>query len=100
MVKPKSIEWTLSATKDFKQILSWYAKRSKHGFFLVKTAIIDNINQASKSPTLFITDPLKKPQNDAVRTFTVYQIRVSYLIYQDKIVVLRLRHTSREPWGY
>jgi len=102
MVKPKElrIEWTLMAKDDFKSILSYYKKRSPKGYGLVKTAVIENIKQAARAPIIFNSDLLKNPKDVNVRAFTVYHTRVSYLIEKDKLVVLRLRHTSREPKEY
>ncbi len=55
---------------------------------------------ASKSPKIFKADGLKKDNDGTVRVFTVYHTRVAYQIKEDRIVVLRLRHTSREPQEY
>lgn len=99
MVKPPGfdVEWTLSAKEDLKEILTYYKKKSMQGYKLVKTAILDNIRQAVNAPLIFTEDKLRKPKDNSVRAFTVYHIRVSYIIEKNKLLVLRLRHTSREP---
>ena len=99
-VKHRDIEWTFMAKDDLKTILSYYKKQSLQGYTLVKEAILENINKAVTSPAIFVTDELKKPKEESVRTFTVYHTRVSYQISEDKITILRLRHTSREPLDY
>ncbi len=40
------VEWTLMAREDFKDILSYYKKKSPKGYSLVKAAVLENINQA------------------------------------------------------
>ena len=102
MVKPKGlrIEWTLMAKDDFKSILFYYKKRSPKGYSLVKEAVLENIKQAARAPIIFNWDTLKSPKDINVRAFTVYHTRVSYRIERDRLVVLRLRHTSREPKEY
>jgi plasmid stabilization system protein ParE len=100
MVKRNQIEWTLSARSDFKEILSYYKKRSLQGHQLVKSAILAALVSASHSAKAFVKDELKRPSDENVRTFTVYHIRVAYLVLNKKIIVLRLRHTSREPLEY
>lgn len=97
MVKKRDIEWTPLALADFKEILTYYKKRSPQGYKLVKKAILDTLETVSKSPTAFVKDDLKKPADDAIRTFTVYHTRLVYLVTSKTIVVLRIRHTSREP---
>jgi len=98
--KNRAIEWTFMAKDDLKTILSFYKKSSLQGYTLVKRAILDNINTAAESPAIFVTDELKKPKEESIRTFTVYHTRVSYQISENKITILRLRHTSREPLDY
>ena len=88
------------AKDDLKTILSFYKKQSLQGYTLVKQAILENINKAAGSPAIFVADELKKPKEESVRTFTVFHTRVSYQISEDKITILRLRHTSREPLDY
>lgn len=100
MVKKREIEWTIMARSDFKEILTYYKKRSPQGYKLVKNAVIETLELVSKSATAFVTDELKNPKDDKIRTFTVYHTRVAYLISGSKVVVLRLRHTSREPKEY
>ncbi|HXB39512.1 MAG TPA: type II toxin-antitoxin system RelE/ParE family toxin [Bacteroidia bacterium] len=102
MVKPRGldVEWTLSAREDLKEILTYYKKKSTQSYKLVKIAILDNVKQAANAPLIFTEDKLKKPKDNKIRAFTVYHIRVSYLIETNKLVLLRLRHTSREQKEY
>jgi plasmid stabilization system protein ParE len=88
------------AKDDLKNILSFYKKQSFQGYTLVKQAILENINKAASSPLIFVNDELKKPKEASILTFTVYHTRVSYQVSEDKIIILRLRHTSREPLDY
>jgi plasmid stabilization system protein ParE len=94
------VEWTLMAKDDFKSILSYYKKKSLKGYSLVKTAVLQNIIHAAKAPVIFSSDEFKTPKDIHVRAFTIYHTRVSYIIEKDKIIILRLRHTSREPKEY
>ena len=80
--------------------LKFYKKKSPQGYNLVKDAILETVIDASKSPEIFKTDDLKKDNDDTVRVFTVYHIRVAYQITAEGIQILRLRHTSREPKEY
>ncbi|MBK6987032.1 MAG: type II toxin-antitoxin system RelE/ParE family toxin [Bacteroidetes bacterium] len=45
---------------------------------------------------------MKESPNEDFRAFVVFSYRVTYQIKSDKkeIRVLRIRHTSREPFGY
>lgn len=98
--KKRIIEWTLLAKKDLKEVLAFYKKKSPQGYHLVRTAILETVNDCAKNPAIFVTDELKKPKDENIRTFTVYHTRVSYHESPTQITVLRLRHTSREPLKY
>ena len=100
MKKNVTIEWTLNAKIDLKEVLQFYKKRSAQGYVLVKNGIIEAVVAASKSPEIYKADSLKKDNDGTVRVFTVYHTRVAYQITKQGIVILRLRHTSREPQEY
>ncbi len=102
MVSTKNvrIEWTLLAKEDMREVLNYYKQKSLIGYNLVKDAILEAIISASKSPEIFKADNLKKDNNGNIRVFTVYHTRVAYEITDYGILVLRLRHTSREPQEY
>ncbi len=69
-----SIEWTLSARLDVKDILSYYKKKSPKGHQLVKAAILENIKQIAKSPVIFKADALKNANDSNDKS--IY--RISY----------------------
>jgi plasmid stabilization system protein ParE len=94
------IQWTLSAKEDLKDILKYYKKHSAQGYILVKNALLNTVVIASKNPKIFKADRLKKDNDGTIRVFTIYHTRVVYQIMQGGIIVLRLRHTSREPEEY
>ena len=98
--KNPKIEWTLMAKEDLKDVLEFYKNKSLHGYNLVKDAILNTVEDASKSPEIFKDDNLKKDNDGTVRAFTVYHTRVTYQITTEGIQILRLRHTSREPKEY
>lgn len=65
-------------------------------------AIIERLELIRKNPLSCEPDKLKDPTNNDFRAFVVYSYRVTYQINSNKkeLRILRIRHTSREPFGY
>jgi plasmid stabilization system protein ParE len=100
MVKTYQVVWDKIAVEDLKDILSYLKKSSEQAPTLVKEAIKKHIQIISTNAFVFEKDKLKTPIDKAYRAFTIYSYRITYKIADDKILILRIRHTSREPFGY
>ena len=48
-------------------------------------------------PELYPIDKFKTNNNGTYRAYEVYSYRISYRVFNTKIRILRVRHTSREP---
>ncbi len=61
-------------------------------------AVLDDL---AINPLLFQPDPLRNENDGSFRSFFVSNYRITYaIIDREKIAVLRIRHTSREPLSY
>jgi len=65
------------------------------------------INEILKSSQILSERPKKNPpdkfkirNNGEYRAYEIYNYRIAYRIYKDKVRILRVRHTSREPLKY
>ncbi len=94
--------WDRKALDHLKDILAYLKKRSDQAPKIVKTAILDRLDQIKKAPLTCELDKLKDASNKDFRAFVVFSYRVTYQINieQKEIRILRVRHTSREPLGY
>ncbi|MDX2189666.1 MAG: type II toxin-antitoxin system RelE/ParE family toxin [Bacteroidota bacterium] len=97
---PFQIFWTHDAHKDLLKILDYYKSKSPNAYNLVKNAIFKSLSKASKNPFIFESDKLKQIEDINFRAFTVFHTRITYQLKGNKLFVLRLRHTSREPFEY
>ncbi len=104
MVKstPFDIVWGRKALDNFKEILNYLATQSDQAPKIVKDAIVDRLETIKANPQICELDKLKDRPNKDYRAFVVYSYRVTYQIKSSakEIRVLRIRHTSREPFGY
>lgn len=104
MVKTKlfTIVWDRIALNHFKEILDFLSKQNSQAPKIVKEGVLSQLDDVKKNALIFEVDKLKDNPNKEFRAFVIYSYRVTYQIkVADKeIRVLRIRHTSREPFGY
>ena len=101
MAKTKiKIEWNNEASFQFYEILDYLANESDKAVSIVGNAILDEIESLVKFPEKHPPDRFKKNKDGNFRAFVVYSYRISYLLENDSVYVLRIRHTSREPLEY
>lgn len=100
MEKTKIIVWRKKALEEFADIISYIAERSERGASIVEQSILNKITPLPTNPEMYAADELKSDNDGSYRAFTVFHYRVSYKIDSDRIYILRVRHTSREPLEY
>ena len=104
MVKRKSfsIIWDSNALNDFKEILGFLSKQSFQAPKIVRDGILISLEDVRKNPLIFEIDKLKSKPNNEFRAFVIYSYRITYQVKVavNEILILRIRHTSREPFGY
>lgn len=104
MVKQKNytIIWDRLALDHFKEILNFLAKQSSQAPKIVKEGVLSRLDDVKKNPLIFEIDKLKYSPNKEFRAFVIYSYRVTYQvkIVTNEIRVIRIRHTSREPFSY
>ena len=104
MVKQKSysIIWDRIALDHFKDILDFLSKQSPQAPKIVKEGVLSRLNDVKKNALIFETDKLKDYPHKEFRAFIIYSYRITYQIKvaSKEIRVIRIRHTSREPFGY
>lgn len=96
------IIWDTNALYHLKEILIYLEKQSSRAPKIVKSEIIKRLELIKTNPLVFEIDRLKEPKNKNYRAFVVFSYRISYKINSNtnEILILRIRHTSREPLGY
>lgn len=98
--KGRELEWSEIAWKQLIEALETISLDSLQGAFIVEDAIYNALEAIPENPQIYPQDSLKINNDGSYRAFVVFHYRISYKIQSDAIVVLRVRHTSREPLGY
>jgi plasmid stabilization system protein ParE len=98
--KPFKIVWNNDAVVSFQEIIAYIKKDSKQGAEKVKTEILNSVSLLASNPEIFEIDKLKTNNDGSFRAFVKFHYRVSYQIEDKSILILSIRHTSREPLEY
>jgi len=96
------IVWDIQALNNFKDILTYLEKQSNQAPRIVKLAILSRLDTIKSNPLISEQDKLRDSTDKSFRAFVVFSYRVTYQIKSDlkEVRILRIRHTSREPFGY
>ncbi len=100
--QPYTIIWDKNALDHLKEILTFLSKQSSQAPKIVKEGILSRLEDIKKNALIFEIDKLKDNPNKEFRAFVIYSYRITYQIKvtSQEIRIIRIRHTSREPFGY
>jgi plasmid stabilization system protein ParE len=100
--KSYTIIWDRIALDHFKEILDLLSKQSSQAPKIVREGVLSRLDEMKRNPLIFELDKLKDHPNNEFRAFVIYNYRITYQIKVEtkEIRVLRIRHTSQEPFGY
>jgi plasmid stabilization system protein ParE len=96
----RTVSWTKTAVKQFETLIAYIASGSITNAEKVSADIIKQLNKAIKNPEFFPPDKYKQKNNGSYRAFEKHHYRIAYRFTKDDFIVLRVRHTSREPREY
>ncbi|WP_277749271.1 type II toxin-antitoxin system RelE/ParE family toxin [Paracnuella aquatica] len=66
----------------------------------VRDKILEQTGRLRENPEMHPPDKYKSGNDGSYRAFETYRFRISYRVLEDKIKILRLRHTSQNPQEY
>ncbi|HBS88886.1 MAG: hypothetical protein A2W91_00905 [Bacteroidetes bacterium GWF2_38_335] len=102
MVKTRkyTVVWDVQAAGQLMDIFNYVKEESPQGAKKVKDTILLTAKKLAKDPWIFEPDKLKTNNDGSYRSFIIYSYRIAYKITTERIYILRVRHTSREPKEY
>jgi len=101
MVKKEiTIVWSKDASSHFSELLEYLSHKSHLALEIVGNAIVDSIESLPSMPFKHPEDRLRKNNEGNFRALVVYSYRITYYVSENEILILRIRHTSREPLEY
>jgi plasmid stabilization system protein ParE len=99
MVKRKVI-WDTKAYLQLEKEHKYIKKNSVTAANKVRKSIRDTAKNLALHSDIFSLDRFKKNNDGNYRAFEKYSYRVTYKVKETQIIILRVRHTSREPLEY
>jgi len=98
MVKRKVV-WSKNASLQLQEALLYLREKSPKSADKVKKEILQTSKSLSIQPEIFSLDRFIKNNDGTIRAFVKYSYRVTYKIEDTQVLILRVRHTSRDPLG-
>lgn len=86
--------WENAAKTQLKKIYQYIKKVSPQNALKIRAVIIEKIKHAAIYSESFSADKYKTDNDGSYRALELYHYRISYRIGENKIIILRIRHTS------
>jgi plasmid stabilization system protein ParE len=98
----KEIIWTKTSQDQLEKIYFYLLEETKSFEIADKflDALVSAVEILKDSWEIYETDEMRIPINENYRAFEKFSYRISYRIDPEKIYILRIRHTSRNPKFY
>jgi addiction module RelE/StbE family toxin len=94
------IIWSKRSLRQFKKLYEYIKEESPKGADKVREAIITTSEKLKTTPLMFEADRFKTNNNGAYRAFTEFDFRVTYKVKANRIIILKIIHTSQKPKDY
>ena len=98
----KPIIWTHQAEAELNEAFLVLLEQSKSLETTVRiiTEIYDSVSILATNPEIYKLDVLKFNNKGNVRAFEKHTYRISYLIEENAIYIIRVAYARKEPLGY
>jgi plasmid stabilization system protein ParE len=93
----RKIVWDKEAIKQLNEVFEYLKEKSLPAAKKVILSIQKAIQELPKHPEVYGLDRFKVKNDGSIRAFEKYNYRITYQITKTQIVIVRVRHTSREP---
>ena len=100
MVKKKKVVWDDKAKTTFKVAITYIRQDSALQAEKVKSEILEATRKLAERAEMHPPDKYRSDKDPQYRAFEKHSYRISYLITNDAIRILRLRHVRQEPKNY
>ncbi|NDV14551.1 type II toxin-antitoxin system RelE/ParE family toxin [Muricauda sp. TY007] len=98
----RKIIWTHWAEADLNQAFLYLLEESKsiETTTRVITEIHNSVNILATDPEIYKLDTLKRGNKGNVRVYEKFSYRISYLVEENAVYILRVRYARKEPLEY
>ncbi len=98
----KTIIWTHQADAELNEAFLALLEQSKsiETTSRIITEIHDSISILATNPEIYKLDTLKHNNKGNIRVYEKHTYRISYLVEEDTLYVIRVRYARKEPLEY
>ena len=96
----RKVLWDKEAVLELQGIFNFLKKQSPISSNKVKTAIRRTSKELAEHSEIYSLDRFKNNNIGTIRAFEKHNIRVTYKVTPTTILIIRVRHTSREPLSH
>lgn len=98
----KTIIWTHQADKELNEAFLELLEQTKsiETTTRIITEIFESTSVLSTNPEIYKLDSLKRKNKGNIRAYEKHTYRISYLIEEDFVYVIRVRYARKEPLIY
>lgn len=98
--KQYEVVWNTIARKQVRKIYDYILKDSAQNAKNILAEILISTEKLQMNPERFGQDKYKKNNDGTYRYYELYSYRIAFRIYQNHIIILRVRSTEQEPLSY
>jgi plasmid stabilization system protein ParE len=96
----RKVTWGKRAAREFNAAIKYIRKESEQNADKVKEIILSKINALADDRVVHRTDPHKKNNDGKFLYFEILRYRIVYYAEPKEVIIIRIRHTKREPKKY
>ena len=96
----RKVTWGKLAAREFNAAIKYIRKDSEQNADNVKKIILTKINSLADNRVVHRKDPYKKNNDGKFLYFEILRYRIVYYAAPDEVIIIRIRHTKREPKKY
>ena len=93
----RKIIWDKQAILQLEEIYEFLKQHSLQSANKVRKSTIEVTQKLSKYPEIHSLDRFKKNNDGTIRAFEKHSNRITYQVKETEVIILRIRHTKREP---
>ena len=96
----REVIWPLQAQNQLRKIYDHILPDSYENAEKVKNDILLSTRKLAANPEMYPSDKYRTNNDGSFRAYELFRYRIAYRITEKKIIIVRIRHTSREPKLY
>ncbi len=96
----REVRWPYQTQNQLEKVYAHILKDSYQNAEKIKNEILNSTSKLATSPEIYPIDKYRKNNDGTFRAYEIHHYRIAYRITEREIIILRLRHTSREPQDY